>query len=204
MKIRLPKCDSRKPGSLESAIIQRETRREYLDTPLTIEKLSELLFAAQGMRGDGTKRVSPSAHEQYPIFTYLVSSRVAEVDHGIYQYDNVSHTISELNRGSFSTSLGNATLGEQPWVNNAPAIVVFAANIQSMNHHFADQPPINARGERYCYIEIGAIVQNMQLRGTALDIGMVLVGGFNNKEVKSILQLPHSLEPAALVCVANE
>jgi len=155
------------------------------------------------MRGNGAKLVTPSAHEQYPIATYVVSRRVTGIEPGFYQYDNKSHSVDELLQGEFSTLLEKAALGEQPWIKNAAAIIVFAGNIESMNKHFADQPPLNARGERYNYIEVGAIAQNMQLQGTALDIGMVLVGGFNNTEVKDILQLPQSLEPSALVCIGN-
>ena len=203
MNIKLPQRKSDDFNSVESIITQRESKREYLDTPVSLENLSRLLFAAQGMRGNGAKLVTPSAHEQYPIATYVVSRRVTGIEPGFYQYDNKSHSVDELLQGEFSTLLEKAALGEQPWIKNAAAIIVFAGNIESMNKHFADQPPLNARGERYNYIEVGAIAQNMQLQGTALDIGMVLVGGFNNTEVKDILQLPQSLEPSALVCIGN-
>ena len=163
LKIQLPQRESGDLYSLESAIAQRESKREYLDTPLSLENLSKLLFAAQGMRGSGTKRVSPSAQEQYPISTYLVSNRVTEIDPGIYQYENTNHAINEIAKGNFSTPLENAALGEQPWVRNAAAIIIFVSNIQLMNKHFADQPPLNTRGERYSYIEVGAIVQNLSL-----------------------------------------
>jgi len=203
LNIKLPQRKSDDFNSVESVITQRESKREYLDTPVSLENVSRLLFAAQGMRGNGAKLVTPSAHEQYPIATYVVSRRVTGIEPGFYQYDNKSHSVDELLQGEFSTLLEKAALGEQPWIKNAAAIIVFAGNIESMNKHFADQPPLNARGERYNYIEVGAIAQNMQLQGTALDIGMVLVGGFNNTEVKDILQLPQSLEPSALVCIGN-
>jgi hypothetical protein len=32
---------------------------------------------------------------------------------------------------------------------------------------------------------------------------MVLVGGFNNEAVKTILKLPPELEPSALLCFGN-
>jgi len=203
LKIKLPEYDGGDLNSIESAIVQRESKREYLDSPLTLEDLSKLLFAAQGLRGRGTKLVTPSAHEQYPISTYLVASRVSEIDRGVYQYENTSHSINELRKGDFTSLLEKAALGDQPWVSQAAAIVIFASNIQAMNQHFADQPPLNARGERYCYIEVGAIVQNMQLQGTVLDIGMVLVGGFNDLEVQKLMQLPQSIEPSAMVCIGN-
>ncbi len=203
-----PQQESAMTMSVESALKQRETKREYLDTPLSLTKLSQILFAAQGLRGNGNKLTAPSAQEQYPISTYVVVNNVVAKKNsplapGLYQYDNSDHSLVELQTGLFSKQLEEAAIGEQAWVGNAAVIVILAGNIQSMNQHFSEQPPFNKRGERYNYIEVGAIAQNMQLQGTTLDVGMVLVGGFNNQEVKTILSLANDLEPSALVCMGN-
>ncbi len=203
MKIKLPQQETENSISLESAFRKRETKREYLDTPISLTKLSQILFAAQGRRGNDNKLTAPSAQGQYPISTYIVVNKVSGLTPGLYQFDNSDHSLVEMKTGLISEQLEEAALGEQAWVGNAAAIVVLAGNIQSMNQHFSEQPPLNKRGERYNYIEVGAIVQNMQLQGTALDIGMVLVGGFNNDKVKTILSLPTELEPSALVCMGN-
>ena len=116
---------------------------------------------------------------------------------------NSDHSIVKIETGEFSKQLEDAAIGEQPWVGNAAAIIILAGNIQSMNQHFSEQPPLNKRGERYNYIEVGAAAQNMHLQATALDIGMVLVGGFNNDKVKTILKLSPKLEPSAFICIGN-
>jgi nitroreductase len=108
-----------------------------------------------------------------------------------------------LKLGHFSGLLENAAIGEQPWIGSAAAIVILAGNIQSMNQHFSEQPPVNMRGERYNYIEVGAVAQNMHLQGTALNLGMVLVGGFSDEAVKAILNQNSKLEPCALLCIGN-
>lgn len=202
MEIKLTHNDSDTSTSIESAIIQRETKREYLDTPLSQNHLSRLLFSAQGIRG-GSKLVAPSAHEQYPLSTYVVCNRTADIEPGIYEYKNKHHSLALIEKGTFSALFESAAIGEQPWVGNAAVVVVLAGNIKSMNEHFSDQPPFNKRGERYNYIEVGAVAQNMQLQGTALDVGMVLVGGFDNEEVQRILKLQDHLEPSALICIGN-
>ena len=203
MKIKLPDPASDSSFSLESALTQRETKREYLDTPLSLAHLSRLLFVAQGRRGSDSKRLAPSAQEQYPLSSFVVANRVEDIDAGLYQYENLDHALVALNSGAFSQQLEDAAIGEQPWVGNAAAIVIVAGNIQSMNQHFSEQPPLNKRGERYNYIEVGALAQNMQLQATALNIGMVLVGGFDNEKVKTLLNLSPELEPSALLCVGN-
>ena len=57
MKIELPQNFPANNASLEAALSQRETKREYLDTPLSLNHLSQLLFAAQGRRGSGKKTI---------------------------------------------------------------------------------------------------------------------------------------------------
>lgn len=203
VEIKLPQPEPEDFVSIESVLNQRETKREYLDTPVTLLNLSRLLFAGQGRRGDGNKLTAPSAQEQYPISTYVAVNRVSEVAQGLYQYHNSDHSIVTLETGSFLEQLEDAAIGDQPWVGSAAVVVILAGNIETMNHHFAAQPPLNKRGERYNYIEVGAIAQNMQLQGIALNIGMVLVGGFNNDRIKTSLNLPPELEPSALLCFGN-
>jgi SagB-type dehydrogenase family enzyme len=183
--------------------MQRATKREYLDNELSLSNLSQLLFSAQGLRGDDNKLLAPSAQEQYPLSAFIAVNRVSDVDKGLYLYENSDHSILKQENGDFSELLENAALGEQPWVSKAAAVIVLAGNINSMNQHFSEQPPLNKRGERYNYIEVGAVAQNIQLQGTVLNIGMVLVGGFDNERVKTILKLSPGLEPSALLCLGN-
>ena len=203
MHIKLPKSNQDNLYSLENALRHRETKREYLDTPISLYHLSKLLYAAQGIRSDHGKLVTPSAQEQYPLSTFVVIRNVMDVAEGLYEYDNADHSLLLREEGYFSKTLEAAAIGDQAWVANAALIIVLASNIQSMNTHFAEQAPLNKRGERYCYIEVGAAAQNVQLQGTALDIGMVLVGGFDNERVKTVLNLPSELEPSALLCLGN-
>ncbi len=203
MVIKLPQGNPVNSFTLESALSQRATKREYLDNELSLTKLSKLLFSAQGMRGNGGKLLAPSAQEQYPLSTYVAVRKVTGIDAGLYLYKSAEHSIEKIEEGDFSKSLEISAIGEQPWVSNAAAVIILAGNIQSMNQHFSEQPPLNKRGERYTYIEVGAVAQNIQLQGTALNIGMVLVGGFDNEDVKNILKLPPELEPSALLCVGN-
>ncbi|MEM6987182.1 MAG: SagB/ThcOx family dehydrogenase [Pseudomonadota bacterium] len=203
MTIRLPLERSAAPISLDAALKQRESKRDYLDTSLSLDDLSHLLLAAQGKRDSSGKRHAPSAQEQYPLTNTVVAAKVDGIPTGVYQYNNTGHTMVPLKTGQFVDALERTAIGEQPWIGRAAAVIVLSAYVRSMNAHFADQPPLNARGERNCYIEIGAVSQNVQLVATGLDIGMVLVGGFHNDRVKTLLELPENREPAALFCLGN-
>lgn len=203
MKVALPDPDSSRSMSIETALRERKTKREYLPSSITLKNLSILLFAAQGKRGDGEKLTAPSAQEQYPMSVFIVANRVCDIESGIYQYEVANNAIQLLSKGNYGEMLGKTAIGDQPWVANSAATIVLAANIESMKKHFSEQAPLNERGERYVYIETGAIAQNIQLQGTSLGIGMVLVGGFDNNHAKSLLNLQSQLEPTALLCVGN-
>ena len=200
MKIKLPQLEPESSLSIELALSNRETHRSYLNTPISIKHLSRLLFAAQGNRANSNKRCAPSAQEQYPISTYVLVNQVSDIAKGLYQYQSSDHALTEIAKGDFAKELEKTGIGEQSWIGDAAAVVILAGNISSLNHHFSEQPPLKKRGERYNYIEVGAIAQNMQLQGVALNVGMVLVGGFDNEQVKSLLKLPVELEPSALLC----
>jgi len=189
MLINLPNPNKDNHFSLEQAFKLRETKREYLDTEISLDNLSKLLHTAQGKRSKDGKLFTPSAQEQYPLTIYLVIKNVDGISQGLYQYNNSEHSLILIEDGHFSRSLESTAIGEQPWISKAAVVIILASNIQSMNKHFADQVPLKQRGERYSYIEVGAVAQNVQLQATALDVGMVLVGGFDNERVKTVLKL---------------
>ena len=64
MSISLPEPIRKGEKSLEECIYERESIRHYEDKVIDIEKISQILWAAQGKKGD--KRTIPSAGATYP------------------------------------------------------------------------------------------------------------------------------------------
>ncbi len=199
--MQLPSPTSIHSISLESALLQRETRREYGDQPINLLQLSLLLWAAQGIR-NGTKRLTPSAKEQYPLKLYVCAQNIEEVESGIYSYEILDHSITPMQIGLFSLLLENAAIDDQPWVGKAALSMIVTADINNMNDFFIEQPPGN-RGMLYSYIETGALSQNVHLQATSLGLGMVLVAGFDNEAVKNVLGLTNDNEPTAILCIGR-
>ncbi len=80
-------------------------------------------------------------------------------------------------------------------------IIVIAADFSSMREHFFDQPPAGERGDRYIFLEAGAIAQNVHLQATALSLAAVMVGGFDDRKVADTLNLNKNIKPVALLCI---
>jgi SagB-type dehydrogenase family enzyme len=76
----------------------RASRRTYTEDALTLQELSFLLWAVQGVhstRGDGlvTRRTVPASGGIHPFETYLAVNRVQGVPSGLYRYLPLEHTL---------------------------------------------------------------------------------------------------------------
>ncbi len=177
--------------SLEESIAYRRSIREYLDKPLTLNQLSQLLWAAQGLTElKWGFRASPSAGATYPLEIYVVVAEngVEGLEPGIYHYDPYTHTIRLTRKGDFVDELYEACL-RQPWVKEAPVNIVIVAEYERTTRVYGE------RGIRYVHIEVGHVGQNIYLEATALGLGTVAIGAFYDDQVREILGLPPNYHP---------
>lgn len=201
MNVELPAPEEAGTPSLTQAIADRRTRREFSDAPVTLAQLSHLLWAAQGVTGARGQRAAPSAGGQYPVQVFVAAGNVADLSPGMYRYRVGDHVLEPVHAEDVRPALQGAAIGEQTWVGNAAAVMVLAADAAGMREHFLEQPPRGTRGDRYLYMESGAIAQNVHLQATACGLGLVLVGGFDDDRVREKLPLPEHLQPTALLCL---
>ena len=91
--IKLP--EPRKKGriSVEEALNTRRSIRKYLDQPLSLQEVGQLLWAAQGITNKKGRRTAPSAGALYPIEVYLVAGEVSNLQAGIYRYIPQWHSL---------------------------------------------------------------------------------------------------------------
>lgn len=197
----LPARAARGYFALNRAIACRRTRREFGNGPLSLQHIAELLWAGQGMTGEGRSRTAPSAGAQYPLALYLAVGSVEEMLAGVYRYAAERHALRRESPQDARPRLGAAALGEQPWVEQAAAVLVIAADLAGMARHFHAQPPEGQRGARYAHMEAGAVAQNIHLTATALDLGLVLVAGFDDEQVAQAMGFGDDLSPLAMLCI---
>jgi len=82
--IKMPQPDQTGEASLEKALQERHSVREYRNIPITLSELSQILWAAQGISETG-KRTVPSAGALYPLEVYAVVGNVTGLSAGIYR-----------------------------------------------------------------------------------------------------------------------
>lgn len=198
-RIQLP-APSRLDG-VAGLLMVRRSVREYTGDRLTLLEAGRLLWAGQGINHSSGKRTAPSARGFNPLALYLVAGEVADLETGLYVYEPRTHALSVTGHGDLRDDLYHAALEDQPWIRACPALIVIAADLKEAETEFAHPPPAGKRGRRYVYIEAGAAAQNIALRAVEMGLGCVLVGGFDDDEVKRCLGI--DLDPVVMMPVGH-
>ena len=196
-RIQLPQPTYTSDTSVEQALYKRRSVRAYRDEPLTLIEISQLLWAAQGVT-DATRgfRTSPSAGALYPLEVYIVISDVDGVTEGVYKYNPHQHEIARIRAGKVKNDLTNAALGQTCVAESATA-VVFSAVYERTTQKYG------TRGIRYVHMEAGHAAQNVYLQAVSLDLGMVAVGAFKDKEVRKILNMSAKEQPLYILPIGR-
>ena len=194
--IRLPEPRRQSNVSVESALQNRRSVREYRDESLTLAEVSQLLWAAQGITGPEDRRTAPSAGALYPLEVYLVAGRVNDLASGIYHYRPQHHELVRVAEGDKRAGLASAAL-DQDCVRNGAVTVVVAAVYERVTKKYGP------RGVMYVHMEAGQAAQNVYLQAVALNLGTVAVGAFEDEPVKKLLDLPADERPLYLLPVGR-
>ncbi len=191
--IALPKPDVEGNVPLETTIKNRRSVRQYANRPLSLDDVSQLLWAAQGLTARD-KRAAPSAGALYPLELYLVAGDVESLPAGVYAYEPRGHRLRQVADGDRREALAEAAL-DQAWVRRTPAVLVFTGVYERSAQKYGQ------RSRRYTQIEVGHAAQNVYLQAETRDIGTVMVGAFRDAEVQEALELPADHAPLALMPV---
>ena len=117
---------------IKDAIENRNSIRKYSDKPLTLEELSWLLWATQGVKEIHdkkvyTKRTVPSAGARHAFETYVLVNNVEGLFPGVYRYLALEHKLIDyiLDEG-IAEKLAEAAYG-QSMVMNGNATFIWVA-----------------------------------------------------------------------------
>jgi SagB-type dehydrogenase family enzyme len=178
--------------SIEKALIERRSIRDYKGEPLGLSELSQLLWAAQGITASGFYRAAPSAGALYPIEVYVVAGRAEGLAEGIYRYNPMKHLLTLERDGDYRRELCKAAL-MQDCIRYAPCSIVIAAVYERTTGKYGE------RGVRYVHMEVGHVAENISLQAVSLNIGTVIIGAFSDDEVKRAIGLPRGERPLCIM-----
>jgi SagB-type dehydrogenase family enzyme len=173
--------------SLNEALAHRRSIRSFQPAKLTMQELSQLLWAAQGITDDKGHRTAPSAHAQYFLHLYLAEPE------GFFEYVASAHALQKLSDKNL-----RGTLSSQETVKAAPVVFLIAGEYDR-----ASKAAGHETGLRLVDLEAGHAAQNLLLEATALNLGAVPVGGIDPKQTAQAASLPAGITPIYLVPVGH-
>lgn len=176
--------------SLEAAISQRRSHREFAPADLRDDEMGQLLWAAQGitdLRSGG--RAAPSAGALYPLEVWILDRRAT------FHYVPQGHRMERVRNGDARATLA-AACGQPHVAAAAMSIVIAGVSARTRVKY-------GARAERYVLLEAGHAAENVLLEATAIGLVAVPVGAFDDDRVASVLSLPAGQTPLYVLSVGR-
>ncbi len=196
--IKLPEPDEYGTISVEEAIEKRRSVRSFQDKEISLDDVSRLLWAAQGITHEERGlRSSPSAGATYPLEIYLVVGRVESVDAGVYRYLPEKNSLELVLENDVRKNLQKAALG-QDFISEAPISIVISGIYERTTSVYGE------RGEMYVHMEVGHAAQNIYLQCESLSLGTVVVGAFEDERVKEVLALSENKKPFYVLPIGKQ
>jgi SagB-type dehydrogenase family enzyme len=193
--MKLPKPELSGPISIEQALAKRRSVRDYREDSLTIQQVSQLLWAAQGITSDWGGRTSPSGGALYPLEIFLLAGEVKGLDAGVYRYEPGKHAITLTKQGDLRQKVTQASL-DQEEILKAPANLIISAVYERTMGKYGE------RGIRYVHMEVGSAGENIYLQAESLGLGTVFIGAFDDEEVKQVLGIQE--EPLGIMPIGRK
>ncbi len=173
--------------SLMQAINNRESRRKYLEAELTIEELSFLLWATQGVKelargGLVTKRTVPSGGAMHPYETYLVVNNIEGLAPGLYRYLAVEHKLLVLdtNKTGLSEKLVEVCHG-QAFIGKASVVFIWTARPYRLEWRYGED------SLKDILMGVGHICQNLYLACEAISTGTCAIVAYKQDELDKFI-----------------
>lgn len=159
--------------SLAQVLTQRQSRREHAAAAKSLADLGRFLWhsLAEQHRAGEPHRPYPSGGRCYALRPYLVVSRCAGLDAGLYAYDAQAHELIQVGpldasqRRLLQDAASSAQARTEP-----QALVVLCADVARVRQAYA--------GLSYSLVlkEVGVLMQTAQLVATALGLACCPLG----------------------------
>ena len=178
--------------STEQALARRRSIRTFGKMPLSLEEMSQLLWAAQGQSHPAGFRTAPSAGAIYPLKLHIWVGEVRGLASGIYRYRPGSHELVRTADRDIGGDVARAAF-RQYWIAESQAIMALSAVVARTKAKYG------GRAERYVFMEAGHAAQNVYLQATALSLGTTIVGAFDDDRIHALFNMESDEAPLSLL-----
>jgi SagB-type dehydrogenase family enzyme len=191
----VPRTDS--DVSIEEAILGRRSVRSFTGEAVTLEQISQLLWAAQGITDSAHGgRSAPSAGARYPLTVYVVIGNATGIQPGVYRYEPKGHMLTKLMDGDLRQTFYQKAI-TQASVKEAAVDFIITGKFGKLTDKYGD------RGIRFTDLEAGHAAQNLCLQAVALKLGVVTAGSFDDALVRAFLKIAEDETPLYVIPAGN-
>ena len=172
-------------------IQNRKSHRQYKDIPLTLEELSFLLWASQGVKSIyerdnksyATFRTVPSGGSRHPFETYLLINNITGLKKGLYRYLAIEHKLMFLHKlENQSEKITDATLG-QKFTGTAAAVFIWSCVAYRGEWRY------NIAAHKAMLLDAGHICQNLYLACEGINAGTCAIAAYDQEKVDTIIDV---------------
>ena len=170
---------------LVEAIRRRRSRRRFTGAPLTLDELSFLLWATQGVSKvfDGTGgslRTVPSGGARHPFETYLFVHHVEGLESGLYRYLPVEHKLILVDRrAGLVDEVNEATNGQ--YVYESAVVFIWTALPYRTEWRYSFLSP------KLIAQDSGHLCQNLYLASEVIGAGTCAIGAYDQHKMDVVL-----------------
>jgi SagB-type dehydrogenase family enzyme len=175
-------------------IRQRRSRRKYSQAFLTVEELSFLLFATQGVQRvtrlkDGSPvaslRTAPSGGARHAFETYLLINRVEGIEPGLYRYLPVNHQLCFLySDADLPQKVSDGCCGQE-FVGEGAVVFIWTAVPYRMEWRYN----FGLFASKIIAQDSGHLCQNLYLAAEAIGGGTCAIGAYIQERMDAIVQV---------------
>lgn len=177
-EIKLNAPDKDRGTSVMKALSDRHSDREYAAKELSIQDLSDLLWAANGINRPDGKRTAPSALNKQDIDVYVIMKE------GAYLYDAKANSLQPVAKGDHRS----AVAGAQEFVKAAPVSLVLVSDLSRFGN-ITDHTKLMAA------VDAGTVCQNINIFCSAIGLATVPRASMDQAALKKILKLKDNQLP---------
>ena len=176
--VKLNTPDKARGTSVMKALSDRHSDREFAVKELSLQDLSDLLWAANGINRPDGKRTAPSALNKQDIDVYVIMKE------GAYLYDAKDNSLQPVAAGDHRA----AVAGGQDFVKSAPVSLVLVSDLSRVGS-VTDQVKLMAA------VDAGTVCQNINIFCAATGLATVPRASMDQAALKQILKLTESQLP---------
>lgn len=204
----IPLLETQVENDLSNCLFEINRKRKSIRTNnnrLSFEDLSLLLQRSYFLTNKNPNKFNiPSSGALYPIELYIINIQTIGLNEGIYYYNPYTASLQEIRNLSKEETLNTINKGfmankrDDIDINNASAIILFGAILNRVVVKYQD------RGIRFALIDVGAILHNIYLNATTLNINCCANGGYVDDYVANLIDLKSNQQTVLLTAILGK